>query len=310
MIIREGTEEDIPEIVEVLKASLGEEDLMLSEEVWRFKHLNNPFGKSIVLLALDNEKIIGVRAFMRWQWQKGEKIYSALRAVDTATHPSHQGRGIFKKLTLQAVDIATKEGVHFIFNTPNEKSRPGYLKMGWEQVGKIKVGIRPSFYFLNFKRNKSSPVMEMSNKNIVELCKKWNDRQKAGNSFFTPKSPEFLKWRYEMNPLQEYSILSENNLYVAAYTKKRKKLKELRIAESITTDAKEVENLKNGIRKLEKNLGGNLISFSPTLLNLLGYKGYIGPILTLNSLNLTVGEKRQLLNIGSWNSSIGDLELF
>jgi hypothetical protein len=33
--------------------------------------------------------------------------------------------------------------VSAVFNTPNDKSRPGYLKMGWETIGRVPVVIRP-----------------------------------------------------------------------------------------------------------------------------------------------------------------------
>ncbi len=130
MLIREATEQDIPEILRVLKASLGETSSKKTESVWRYKHVDNPFGKSLVLVAVENDKIIGVRALMRWNWQLGNQIFSAYRAVDTATHPKHQGKGIFKKLTLRAIEMAKEQRDNFIFNTPNTQSLPGYLKMG------------------------------------------------------------------------------------------------------------------------------------------------------------------------------------
>ena len=49
----------------------------------------------------------------------------AVRAVDTATHPDFQRRGIFRNLTTTALDELAASGVDFIFNTPNDKSRPG-----------------------------------------------------------------------------------------------------------------------------------------------------------------------------------------
>ena len=99
MQIKKASKEDLPEIIKVLKASLGENDLPLSEEIWNYKHRDNPFGKSIMLVAEKDNKIAGVRALMRWEWKVGERNYSAFRAVDTATHPDFQGKGIFKKLT-------------------------------------------------------------------------------------------------------------------------------------------------------------------------------------------------------------------
>ena len=76
--------------------------------------------------------------FLRWRFTDGDgRPRSAVRAVDTATHPDHQGRGIFRRLTLGAVDELQADGVDFVFNTPNDQSRPGYLKMGWQAVGRV-----------------------------------------------------------------------------------------------------------------------------------------------------------------------------
>ena len=93
MIIRKATESDIPEIIDLLKRSLGESLIPKSEPLWRWKHLENPFGPSPCLLAEENGKLIGVRAFLRWDYVENQQIYHAYRAVDTATHPDHQGKG-------------------------------------------------------------------------------------------------------------------------------------------------------------------------------------------------------------------------
>src|SRR5262245_16812273 len=115
MKIRVATTADTPAIVGLLKISLGEKLMPNSEAFWKWKHTDNPFGPSPVLLAFENEKLIGVRAFMRWQWTGNDRVYAATRAVDTATHPDYQGRGIFRTLTLQMVDECSKDGVDFIF---------------------------------------------------------------------------------------------------------------------------------------------------------------------------------------------------
>jgi hypothetical protein len=104
MQVVEATSSDIPEIITVLKSSLGEGLLPKSAEYFIWKHIHNPFGGSKILLAKENNQIIGVRAFMYWNWVCGNDVIKTVRAVDTATLPTHQGKGIFKKLTLQAVD--------------------------------------------------------------------------------------------------------------------------------------------------------------------------------------------------------------
>ena len=69
-------------------------------------------------------------------------VYRTVRAVDTATRPTHQGRGIFRLLTLRALDDLRTQGTAFVFNTPNDQSRPGYLKMGWSSLGRVPITAR------------------------------------------------------------------------------------------------------------------------------------------------------------------------
>lgn len=313
MNVREATENDIPQIVEVLKASLGEKDLSLSDEIYRYKHIDNKFGKSIVLIAEEEKKIVGVRAFMRWKWQNEDNLYVAYRAVDTATLPSHQGKGIFKKLTLAAVDIARDSGDQFIFNTPNEKSRPGYLKMGWEPVGKIEIGIKPSLGFLSFNRKSGLYQIQdnSTHEKIDRLCSLWNKKLSKSRGIFTPKSRSFLEWRYQENPLQDYTVIIEESYYIAAYVKNRGRVRELRIAEFIFDDSQfRSKDLRKVLKGLEKKFSAHLMSFSPKLLELRGKKGNFGPLLVLNDLNLVTKDKLVFTDISNWYNSIGDLELF
>lgn len=317
MKFKEADIEDIPAIVDVLKASLGERDLPISENIWRYKHLDNPFGNSFVLLAIEEGQVVGVRAFMKWLWQNGTDTYSALRAVDTATHPSHQGKGIFKRLTLKAVEICNKKGDNFIFNTPNDQSRPGYLKMGWESAGKIVVGLKPSLIsFWNFSSAVPAYIVnkKVHPEKLEDLCSVYNRKLEERKALFTPKSGDFLKWRYETNPLQEYEVWATEDIYIAAYVKKRGRIKELRITECM------IGNNNSRIQKLVRNIilkwctkfGIQIVSFSPKIQQISKFSitGGFGPILTVNALNLADQERFAFKNIDNWNYSIGDLELF
>lgn len=315
MEIKKADFSDIPRIVKLLKASLGDE-LPVSEEIWNYKHIDNPFGKSIVLLAEEEGKLAGVRAFMRWKWQKKEKIYSCLRAVDTATHPNFRGRGIFKQLTLKAVEIAKAEGDHFVFNTPNDQSRPGYLKMGWEQAGEIRVGLKPaigSFWKIWKNGEQYSFSGDLQLTGAESLLEEWSNTLVKSNEFFTPKSAEYLVWRYTKNPLQKYQIHFENDLFIAGCIRKKKGLKELRIVELISSEKSLIYNKINRILKTWSNqFGVQVISYSPKLFefNKPALKGAFGPILTVRELNLLPGERELPFNINNWSYALGDLELF
>jgi GNAT superfamily N-acetyltransferase len=140
--VRPFVEDDLPRVLELLDASLGGGPAgRRPPELFRWKHLESPFGPSYMLVATDGDRLVGLRAFMRWRFTAGGRTVRAARAVDTATHPDHQGKGIFKRLTLALLDAVAGE-VDLVFNTPNGKSGPGYLKMGWREVGRVPVAVR------------------------------------------------------------------------------------------------------------------------------------------------------------------------
>jgi GNAT superfamily N-acetyltransferase len=141
--VREMTDRDLPAALELMSASLaGGPTGERTAEFFAWKHERNPFGRSPALVAEADGRLVGLRMFLRWELTAGGRLVRAVRAVDTATHPDFQGQGIFKRLTLQALDTVAGDA-DLVFNTPNSNSRPGYLKMGWQQVGDVPIAIRP-----------------------------------------------------------------------------------------------------------------------------------------------------------------------
>ena len=317
MVIRKSTLEDIPAIVALLKKSLGEQSSPKTIEYWNWKHVNNPFGASPVLVAEENGQLIGVRAMLQWQWQIGESNFSTLRAVDTATDPLHQGKGIFSLLTKQIIHDALESGKKFIFNTPNEKSKPGYIKMGWMEAGKLPVGLAlyfPTLFSNDIYGLSESKVHDMQQ--LKDLCSNWNEAMSLSGNIFTPKSPEYLHWRYAENPIINYQVICTENIYLAFYIKNRKWVKELRISELIYTGKiNEVKKTIKNLLKQQVNIHKTyLVSFSPlntTLIKrLFKFEGQYGPIFTLRSINVSNPEKEFIEKLDNWNYFLGDLELF
>ncbi len=142
--IRRAGADEIGAIVELARAALGWDPADPNEAFFRWKHLENPAGISPMWVAVDRGRLVGVRVFLRWRFRTARGGYAqAVRAVDTATHPDAQGRGIFSQLTTTALGELRDQGVEFVFNTPNDQSRPGYLKLGWQVVGRVPVVVRP-----------------------------------------------------------------------------------------------------------------------------------------------------------------------
>jgi hypothetical protein len=142
LTIRRATAEDVGAVLVLLRDAMHRSDDDRFDALFRWKHLENAFGPSPAWVAVDGDRVVAVRYLMRWEFEQDGARRRAVRAVDTATHPDFQGRGLFRRLTLGAVDELAGD-VEFVFNTPNDQSRPGYLKMGWQLVGTLPVSARP-----------------------------------------------------------------------------------------------------------------------------------------------------------------------
>jgi GNAT superfamily N-acetyltransferase len=142
--IRPAGAPDLDAILALLQVTHRRGDDPRFADLFRWKHLENAFGASPMWVACDAGRVIGFRVFMPWEFERAGVTRRAVRAVDTATHPDYQGRGIFTQLTRQALDDVAEQGIDFVFNTPNDQSRPGYLKMGWQVAGRAPATFRPT----------------------------------------------------------------------------------------------------------------------------------------------------------------------
>lgn len=320
MNIRPATEGDIPSIVSLLKLSLGESLMPKSEAYWRWKHVQNPFGASPVLLAEEHGEVVGVRAFMRWTWTDGERQYRAVRAVDTATHPAHQGKGIFKKLTLALVDSCKAEGVEFIFNTPNTQSRPGYLKMGWVDAGKLPIQIRP----LNVTgmvaslagrpaKAAGTGYLNPGDLDASMLAALAKNHSHGTGRLVTEQVPGYLKWRYYDVPVVKYFYHAYAPDAVQAVfigrIKSSRLGNEFRVTEVFSASPEITPAARKALFAFARSQGADYVTCSGTRQPLsLGITLRRGPITTVRPLNdISTSE---LVDFNRWSPGLGDLELF
>ena len=214
LTIRAATTADRGAVIELCRASLGWRAGDPNEGFFAWKHDENPFGPSPAWVAVaDDGALAGLRVFLRWRFRTpAGEVIGAVRAVDTATHPDWQGKGIFTRLTLGALEEMADQGVGVVFNTPNDQSRPGYLKMGWSQVGRVPVAVRV--------RSARSAARVAGARAAAQ---KWSSGVDAGMpatdlgsdaevedlltssvsapGIATDRDPGYLRWRYSFGPL-------------------------------------------------------------------------------------------------------------
>lgn len=212
--VRRAGDGDLAAILRVARRSLGWDEGEATEAHFAWKHLANPFGPSPMWVAEIDRRVVGFRTFLRWELlTPAGAVCRAVRAVDTATDPDFQGRGVFTALTLGALEELRAERVDFVFNTPNAQSRPGYLKMGWHEVGRLPVGIRPvgvrGWAMVRRARvpadrhalacDLGSPASAVFAD--VDLCDTLLASTPVAGGLATRRSAAYLAWRYGHAPL-------------------------------------------------------------------------------------------------------------
>lgn len=322
MEITIADKDDLDEMIDLLKLSLGESRIPKSKEYWQWKHEQNPFGSSKVLLAKENGMIAGLRAFMRWQWKNTEGVINTVRAVDTATHPQYQGKGIFSKLTMQAVKECTEEGTDFVFNTPNSKSMPGYLKMGWVKAGKLPLCIKPGVFFPAVYSQTNAEKL-YDNFPVIDVpetsSKEWDSgliKDKAG----TTLNNKYISWRYQECPVARYGGIAEPGKFGFIFrVKKINRFIELRICDGwISSDLTAKKAAEKKMRSLIKIVKPIIITTAPVSVggndffknNKMGFWGPFstGPVVTVRPLKMK--ELSGFSTFKKWTPSLGAMELF
>jgi len=320
--VRRAGPEDVDAAIELAQAALGWEPGRPNADLFRWKHLENPFGPSPMWLAECEGRLAGFRTFLRWRFVRPDgSTASAVRAVDTATHPDFQGRGIFTKLTLAALDDLRDEGTDFVYNTPNDKSRPGYLKMGWVEVGRVPVQIRlrspkaalrvakakvPAEKWSQDVQAGTPAPQALTDADAIESLLQVADRR--GDGYRTDRSVAHLRWRYRFEPLHYRAVCVDDDQArgVCIFrVRQRGAATEATICELLVRDPKDLRTLT---RRVARVTGADyLIASGPRLPLLAGFVPLPrqGPILTWRHL-----AQANQPTLGDWALSLGDIELF
>lgn len=310
----------LPEMIGLLKDSLGEGLMPKSETYFKWKHYDNPFGASYLLLAEEEGKLVGLRAFMRWRWVAGEASRSAVRAVDTATHPDYQGKGIFKKLTLQCVEQCKADGVDMVFNSPNPISKAGYLKMGWQQAGRMPLHLGwGSFRPKRLDDSLSNATLQHYQIGLAlsQLPDHW-EISLSTQQYHTPLNKAYLRWRFEKCPVANYgAVIHPGQFGFIFRLKPLKNWTELRICEAWMepgfTDNKAFSKALSQIIRSVRPLAVSMAPSPFVSSSALPFAKFFGPfqkgpVTTVRPLAME--SMQDFLNFEHWQPSIGAMELF
>jgi GNAT superfamily N-acetyltransferase len=309
-------------VLDLLRASLGWLHDERFESFFAWKHESNPFGLSPAWVALEAGQIVGFRTFMRWEHQtSGGDVLRTVRAVDTATRPSHQGRGIFRKLTLQALDDLRADGVAFVFNTPNDQSRPGYVKMGWTPVGRLRITARVASPTSLARMLRSrvpadlwsapspggSPAEDvLADRGVDDLV----PSLAGGAGLRTHLTPAYLRWRYGFGPLSYRAISLGDDVRngMAVFRVRRRGAALECVLCEVLSPGGELDTVDALVRLVARQCGADyVLRLGSSVVDRCGYVRLPrkGPVLTWYPIAANPPGR----HLGDWALTLGDVEL-
>lgn len=335
LVVRPLTEPDTDSVLSLLSTALaGGPTGQRTSDFFIWKHVTNPFGRSAGLVAESDGELVGVRLLMHWQFLLDGETVDAVRPVDTATAPGHQGRGIFKRLTLQALAELGPD-VRLVFNTPNDNSRPGYLSMGWSPVGTLPVALRP-LHPLRLARHARAARGAPGGSTRLPDCPlpdvehaiggDWTTVERLLETIGAPpgrlvtrRSTGFLRWRYAEAPGLDYravAVHADDRLVGLAIGRPRWRgpLTEFVLSELLVRpgDRSTERRLLRGVAGSGCDYVAGLPSAPPHRRGL-RRAGYV--TVPRTGITLVVNPRGQQLAVDtqspdSWCLSLGDLEVF
>lgn len=199
-ICRDYQDGDEYQILTLYK-QVNESEMALAHWTWKFA--KGPFGKSMIKLMFDDEKLIGFYAAMPMNVQVQEKLIKAAISVNTMTHPDYWGHGIFAYLGEEAYRVCEQKGVKFVYGFPNSNIYQSRIKkLEWKGFGKMSV--------LQKKLENKADVVSGA-RNICKIDKfdirvnsLW-ETARANYHVIVPRTMDFLNWRFVQHPTVEYS---------------------------------------------------------------------------------------------------------
>lgn len=297
-------------MIRIAMRALGWKGDERDQAFFGWKHDDNPFGPSPAWVAAHGPKIVGFRTLLRWEFARGSERLRLVRAVDTATDPDFQGMGVFRRLTLTAIAELQAAGYDAVFNTPNTQSRPGYLKMGWVVLGRPAVGLRP--------RGPLAVVRMVRSRGAAE---KWSEPTDVGDpagdvlgapglesllaalpvpsGWATPRTPEYLLWRYGFEPLH-YRVVEVRGGVVVFRVRRRGPSREVALCEWLSPEPD-----RAALRRLVSRAGDYAIACGLGAAHGLVPLAHLGPVVTWRTLG-----RPEAVSLQDLVLALGDLELF
>lgn len=204
------------------------------EEYWKWQYNKYPWGKPIICLGEDNDRIIGQTTLLPTKINYQGSYIEGGYSIDTMVDKDYRRRGIFATLANKSYEKGKEQGIKFRYGFPVFGALIGLTdKLGATLVDEIPVFIRvyrldkylaskignktlakiisvPSLAFTRFMykekriRPKDNYIIKEVNSFNEDFDNLW-DKLKDSFSLMTPRTSAYLNWRIKDHPTIKYN---------------------------------------------------------------------------------------------------------
>lgn len=245
MIERRFEENDLSSLLDLLRSSYYG---WHSTEYWDWKYSENPHGLPLIWVAEDKGKIVGCYILNPVRIRLGRISVLGAQSVDAAVDTAYRGAGIFKKLAINAITQASKEGIAITYAFPTEVAYKGQVRIGYQpmfvlpkmhKILRMYRLVEEQLFTKSYLRKFSNilRLYEKISRQRVRVASNDNLTVKKLNNFdsrfevfwkriceknaniLVERDLAYLRWRYFKHPEKSYIVyVCEENSEVVGYS--------------------------------------------------------------------------------------------
>jgi len=128
--------------LEAYRSLLAVTSASIEREYLRWLYCDNPWGTAVGFNAHAGDELAAHYATIPVEAMFDGARTKGLLSLNTATHPKHQGKGLFTRLAEATYAHARERGYEFVVGVANANSTPGFTrKLGFQLVAPLDVRI-------------------------------------------------------------------------------------------------------------------------------------------------------------------------
>ena len=230
------------------------------ESQFRWKHLESPFGPSLILYTESQNVPTSIRCvqYMRLEVDGTELL--AGQPCDTATAIKYQRQGLSRRILRRSLELLESQKISLLFNFPSAVNKRLYMAAGWQVRNQLHllVSLRALLTFPFRAFGRMTKLQEHSEATWRQL--------EAGDFILPEQHPETLQiapkyyrewllWRFRHHPSNQYFAISAGGNIFIGKLRIRRRLQEFCVLEVVYPPTKE------GVRGLLRMAPVPLITF-------------------------------------------------